>query len=106
MIGEALRLLRVYHDLSQTDLALELGLSKSYLSEIESCKKQPTLDLLEKYGQYFEIPVSSLMFFSEKIREGSGLDALRGGVARKVVALLNWVAEKNEQTKSRKKKAA
>ena len=36
MLSEALRLIRVFHDLKQTELADRLGVSKSYLSEIES----------------------------------------------------------------------
>lgn len=42
MIGEALRLIRVYHDLKQSDLADRLGISQSHLSEIERSKKAPS----------------------------------------------------------------
>lgn len=35
MLSEALRLIRVFHDMKQTELAQRLGISKSYLSEIE-----------------------------------------------------------------------
>lgn len=94
MLNEALRLLRAYHDISQTELCVELGISNSYLSEIESGKKQPTLDLLEKYSKRFEIPLSSLLFFSENIESGV-TDKLRLGAAKKVVSLLQWVEHKN-----------
>ncbi len=67
MLNEALRLIRVYHDLRQVDVAEQLGISKSYLSEIEKGSKKPTLDLMEKYSKNFQIPVSSIMFFSENI---------------------------------------
>ncbi len=106
MVNEALRLLRVFHDLSQTDLAQRLDLSNSYLSEIENGKKQPTLDLLQRYANYFEIPVSSLLFFSEQLEKKNRTDNLRMGLARKVVTLLNWVIEKDDSPKSGKKKAA
>ncbi|MEY4765257.1 MAG: hypothetical protein RI907_1930, partial [Pseudomonadota bacterium] len=45
MLNEALRLVRAYHDMSQSELSVQLGISNSFLSEIESGKKQPTLDL-------------------------------------------------------------
>ncbi len=105
MINEALRLLRVYHDVSQTELAQQLGLSNSYVSELESGKKQPTLDALEKYARHFEIPVSSLIFFSEQLAS-KDRDALRKGIARKVITLLNWVVEKNDRPRPDKKRAA
>lgn len=95
MLNEALRLIRVYHDISQTQLSYELGISNSFLSEIESGKKNPSLELLAKYGSKFDIPVSSLMFFSENLDKARITDKLRVGVARKVVFLLKWVEQKN-----------
>lgn len=95
MLHEALRLVRAYHDLSQSQLSLELGISNSFLSEVESGKKQPTLDLLKKYSERFGIPVSSLMFFSENI-SGGVTKGIRLGAAKKVISLLQWVESKND----------
>lgn len=95
MLHEALRLIRVYHDLSQTQLSYELGVSNSHLSEIESGKKTPSLDLLGKYSTRFDIPLSSLLFFSESLDKPRVTDKLRLSVAKKVVSLLDWVAHKN-----------
>lgn len=94
MLNEALRLIRAYHDLSQTALCAELGISNSYLSEIESGKKQPTLDLLNRYSERFGIPVSSLMFFSENLT-GGVTNGVRLGAAKKVISLLQWVEAKS-----------
>lgn len=93
MLNEALRLIRVYHDLTQTQLSYELSISNSFLSEIEAGKKVPSLDLLGKYGQRFDLPVSSLMFFSESLESPKPTDKIRLSVARKAIALLGWVAE-------------
>lgn len=95
MLHEALRLIRVYHDLTQTQLSYELGVSNSYLSEIETGKKTPSLELLSKYSARFEIPISSLLFFSENLDKTKITDRLRLKVAGKVVSLLQWVSEKN-----------
>lgn len=94
MLNEALRLVRVYHDLSQTQLSYDLGISNSFLSEIESGKKSPSLDLLSKYGVRFDLPVSSLLFFSERLDENNVTDKIRVGIAKKVVTLLQWVVQK------------
>lgn len=96
MLNEALRLIRAYHDISQTQLCHELSVSNSHLSEIESGKKQPSLDLLKKYSDRFEIPVSSLMFFSENLNNTKITGKLRIGAARKIISLLHWVEQKND----------
>ena len=54
MIGEALRLIRVFHDVKLNELAEQLDVSKGYISEIESQKKKPSLDLIEKYSKRFK----------------------------------------------------
>ena len=102
MIGEALRLLRSYHDLSQSQLCAELGLSNSYVSELESGKKLPTLDVLSKYAEHFQIPVSSLLLFSEQLEKTWHVDGVRQLVAKKVLTLLNWVEEKHARQQSKK----
>lgn len=101
MLNQALRLIRTYHDLSQTELCKKLGISNSYLSEIESGKKQPTIDILTKYSEYFEIPLSSILFFSESIDAPKPTTKLRTSIAKKVINILEWVENKNE-AKARK----
>jgi transcriptional regulator with XRE-family HTH domain len=97
MLNEALRLMRAYHDISQTQLCSELGVSNSYLSEIESGKKSPSLELLKKYGERFDVPVSSLLFFSENLDSQKITDKVRVGVARKMVSILQWVEQRNQR---------
>lgn len=101
MLNEALRLIRVYHDLSQSELSMQLGVSNSHLSEIEAGKKQPTLDFLAKYSERFEIPTSSLLFFAEGIEQKRPTDKIRDMAARKVVSLLQWVEDKGRGTSKR-----
>jgi transcriptional regulator with XRE-family HTH domain len=92
MIGEALRVLRIFHDLAQKDLAMKLEIVPSYLSEIESGKKEPTLQLLRKYSEEFRIPLSSILFFSEHLSNPPAADRLRLSVSSKVLALLKFIA--------------
>jgi transcriptional regulator with XRE-family HTH domain len=95
MQHEALRLVRVFHDLNQTALAERLGISKSYLSEIEGGKKPVTLELLEKYAATFNMPLSSLVFFAERVNDG-GAEKVRTAVAGKVVKMLDWIASSKD----------
>lgn len=98
MISEALRLMRVFHDLKQFELAEKLNISKSYLSEIESGVKSPTLDLLDKYSQEFDIPVSSILFFAEEIPNAKKGDKTRLSVASGIVRLLKFIESRADVT--------
>ncbi|MBI3714132.1 MAG: helix-turn-helix transcriptional regulator [Burkholderiales bacterium] len=95
MLNEALRLIRAYHDISQTQLSTRLEISNSYLSEIESGKKQPSIELLKKYSECFDVPVSSLLFFSENLDKEKVTDSVRRGAAKKIIDVLKWVEQKN-----------
>lgn len=71
-LGEALHLVRVHDDLKQKTAAARLGLSTSYVSELEHGAKTPTMDVLDRYAAVFRLPVSSLLFLAEHLmREGS-----------------------------------
>lgn len=94
MFGEALRLIRVFHQSSQIDLAAELGISRSYLSEIESGKKTPSIDLLHTYSKIFKLPLSSIMFFSENVNERGLHSKARHAIGKKTLEILNWVESK------------
>lgn len=72
MLNEALRLLRVFNDRKATDLAKELGISAAYLSEIETGKKTPSMELVDQYAKVFHTKPSSILFFSEEIQKISG----------------------------------
>jgi transcriptional regulator with XRE-family HTH domain len=92
MINEALRLIRVYHDMSKAELARELGFSRSFITELEGGKKKVTLDTLERYSDYFDIPVSSIMLFAERTSEADFTDRARVFVADKALKMLDWVS--------------
>ncbi|MCH7778018.1 MAG: helix-turn-helix transcriptional regulator [Gemmatimonadetes bacterium] len=100
MLSEALRLIRVFHDVKQNELAVRLGISNSYLSEIESGKKAPSVEIIEKYASEFQIPASSILFFSEQLGDLSSghdmADKVRGAIARKVINFLNIVEARTD----------
>jgi len=95
MLNKALRLMRVFHDLTQKELAEKLGISTSHLSEIESGKKTPTLAVLNRYAEVFEMPVSSILFFSENLDSDVNTEKARTFVSSKILALLNFIAERS-----------
>lgn len=94
MIGEALRLIRVFHNLKQTEAANKLQISQSYISEIERGTKTPTLEMIQKYGEIFDIPPSSIMYFSENMRSSTGSTR---SVANKILKLLQFIEQKSSR---------
>ncbi len=96
MLNRALRLLRTYHQLTQVELARRLGISNTYLSEIERGDKSPGIELLNKYAEVFSMPTSSILLFSESImNEGTRGKKLRIGAAEKILRLLEWLEERD-----------
>lgn len=94
LLGEALRLLRVFHDVKQIDLAKRLEVSRSHLSEIEKGVKTPSLDLINRYSKEFRIPVSSIMFFAEAIPGAESGSPIRAKISKSVIGLLQMVERK------------
>lgn len=99
MYHRALKLIRQYHRLSQVDLAERLGLSKSFISEIEKNKgKKPSIDVLERYAVHFNIPLSSLLLFAERTESNNVAERSRIHAADKVLKMLEWLEETTQPT--------
>jgi transcriptional regulator with XRE-family HTH domain len=100
MLNKALRLVRVYHNLTQTEAARRIGLSKSYISELETGNKRVTLEVLEKYASAFKIPISSLMLFAEHSQDQKFSEDIRVHVADKVIKMLDWISTISEDSRN------
>lgn len=104
MYDRALKTIRLYHRLSQAELAEQLGMSRSYLNELERKKKDPSLEVLSKYASRFDVPLSSILLFAEQA-QNTGYDKARVFFADKVLKMLEWIAEDDEDGKSKAKAA-
>ncbi|MEZ9980061.1 helix-turn-helix transcriptional regulator [Vibrio cyclitrophicus] len=97
MIYKALRLIRQYHEENQLELSNALGITKDKLAAIETGKEVVTKDLLVKYSSIYDIPVSSLVFFSESLsKNGKFSDKIRSKLAGKALNILEWKIKQNE----------
>jgi len=101
MINKALKLIRQFHKVKQSDLADKFSMSKSYLSEIESGKKPVSFELLEKYSSEFDISASSLVFFSESLSRKKGVsEKFRSAFSGKILEIMEWFVDKDEPKKA------
>ncbi|WP_082513254.1 helix-turn-helix transcriptional regulator [Methylobacterium sp. Leaf125] len=98
LINEALRLLRLYCGYSQIELANELGISQSTISEIEASRKNVTLDILQKYSEKLEIKMSQLLFFAEEIEDQPIGRRGKLIIAEKVLKILEMIKPHDDQT--------
>ena len=94
-LAEALRLIRVFHDMKQQEAADRLGLSKSYVSELENGKKIPSIDVIQKYSDVFGIPPTSILFFTENIEHPSKSGREKTAIAGKVLQFLEFIEAKS-----------
>lgn len=103
MIAKALRLIRQFHELDRLQAAEKLGLTKEYLSAIESGKKPIDQSLLIRYSKTFDIPVSSLSFFiieTNRLNKDKKISEIaKEKMAGKILQILEWSINKNESNK-------
>jgi transcriptional regulator with XRE-family HTH domain len=90
MLGEAIRIARVFQGMSQQDLAKAMGVSSGYLSQIESGAREPSQETLRSAALALQVPTSALVFFSEQIQaaEGEGDAEARQRFGRKILDVL------------------
>jgi transcriptional regulator with XRE-family HTH domain len=74
-IGRALKLCRSAKKLSLGDLARRAQLSQSYLSMIETSKRDPSLSTVEKLAEALQISTPLLLFLAASTDELVWLDA-------------------------------
>lgn len=95
-MGEALRLLRIFNGYKSTELAKKLELSQSYVSELENGKKQPTMEVLDKYAKVFEMKKSTLMLFAESLEGEEIKNDKKQRIARAGMKLLKILEKVGE----------
>lgn len=59
-LGMRIRYLRKKKGMSQEDLALDSGVNKNYLSDLERGMRNPTINVLERIALTLEVTLSEL----------------------------------------------
>ena len=68
--GRNLRMLRLFHDWTQEELAERLGMSVNFLSYMERGMKAPSFENLELIGKVLNLPVADLFAIKLSIPRG------------------------------------
>ena len=64
--GNALRLIRIAHDLSIKELSLKTGISMSYITEMEKNQKSPSENIIAKYSEGLGLSKQDIDYFLKK----------------------------------------
>lgn len=81
--------------MTQAELGKKLGITRSYISEIESGNKVPTLQLLQKYSQVFDVEVSAILFLAEQNDVGNVKGKAKSFFRKAVLGFLEYVQGDN-----------
>ncbi len=96
-LSEALRIIRVFHDLSQIEAAKALEISAPYLSQLGSGQKTASIDVIQKYTSAFDVPASSIFLLSERIQNADySYESPSSLAAPKILRILDWLHETNK----------
>lgn len=69
--GEKLKKLMFEFNVTQEDLARELGLDQSYISKLKLGKRNPSLKKLEMFAEYFKVPLNFFLQNSGNTQSGN-----------------------------------
>lgn len=102
MLNETLRLLRVLHDMTATELAKELGISVAQLSKIEQGKATPQMALIEKYAKLFQTTPAALMLFAQDLDEKKNRSKFKLTIRNIMFKLLKMLGGLETETDDKK----
>jgi Predicted transcriptional regulators len=97
MIGDVLKRIRLIYGYKASEMSSLLGISNSYLSEIENNKKQPSLDLLNSYAKIYGIKLSSLILLAESFEEASSHNKAQELVKKTMLRLIDLMSKGEEK---------
>lgn len=87
MLGAVIKKLRTEHDISQTQLAKELGVSKQSVSNWENDNIFPSIDMLTRIAKYFGVSCDYLLEMDSRILiEVTGITYRQRALIQKLIA--------------------
>jgi putative transcriptional regulator len=63
-----LKVYRAMHDLTQEELAREIGITRQTIIAIEKGKYNPSLELAFKIARYFEVTIEDIFVYGQNLR--------------------------------------
>lgn len=74
--GRQISKIRKLREMTQAQLAEEVGMSRAYLARVETGLQEPSLDLLERIAKSLRVPSGILLLDPEDFPRGVAYEAL------------------------------
>lgn len=68
-IGNAIKILRLKESLLQQEFAERIGITQTYLSQIELGHKKPSMELLENMAKNLKLPLPIMFWFGMELKD-------------------------------------
>lgn len=78
--GRGMMLARTKAGMSKRQLAKDIGVDASFITHIETGRRKPSLDTLEKAAEVLGVPMPVLMLLSAEPRELTGISTEQAAV--------------------------
>lgn len=89
MLNHALRIIRKSHDIKAKYIAINLGVSPGYISEIETGKKTPNIQFLRKFAKTLGIKLSTIFLVEELLEANKYKNKLSINLIREIHSLMS-----------------
>lgn len=90
-IGLRIKTMRLKNNIYQTELAKQIGVSQTHMSNIESGRAGLTLENLVKMVHIFNCGIDEIVFGSAPVQQDSMLDALKNCTMQDVLQALQML---------------
>ncbi len=101
-IGKILKHIRVFNHYKQRELAEKLNISRSYISTLETTHRFPSMEILRKYSDSFDISLSAILFLAEtenpNYKDKNNLrKKAKIFVGQTTINFLNWICKEDKK---------
>lgn len=87
--GRQIQLLRIQHGFTQKQLAEKINSSQNYISDVETGKKQPSIDYYVAVANFFNVSLDHLFSDSIKMKKNIIID--------NVVLKMSYMSEEDQK---------
>lgn len=91
--GKIIQLLRTAEEISQLELADKLRVSRTYLSQVENNRKQPSLSFLRDVAKVFKVPLVLLLTIEDDF-DSNLFDELKKILSNILTAKISIISKK------------
>lgn len=87
--NKAVKAFRVFNGLTQQQISESLGLPKSFISEMENGKKPVTIQVIDRYAEYFKVQAWEIVYLGKVYDSKSK----QSRFTKMLLTLIEWISD-------------